>query len=313
MGASNELLARANGPNKSLGDPAAARRFRGAICVSASLPAMTSSRTLRHKLVPGRAHCVIGRMTGWAFALHCRPCRRRPRAPWCSSADLRSDRWLARSQSDPRKAVAELSRTHRCGPRHIVVSRGACGRPALTVRDDARAFAGLGREEALRLHPRTSGPRTSLMPRNAAVCLTGQYGAGPRFWSIDVGWRSLARAAPGSTCSAWSKTRPRVALDELAVEMGRRIPSPEIVSPSYETARARCPAAAWRISRCGASRAHLAPASRWRSTMPCEGTAQEALLLRVLRRFTGEHSQARCGLAVAASVHARRAVPRPWS
>src|SRR5438309_9122852 len=62
-------------------------------------------------------------------------------------------RWLARSQSDPRKAVAELVQNSiDADARHIVVSRRRLrGGPALTVRDDGEGvLPGLGREEALR-------------------------------------------------------------------------------------------------------------------------------------------------------------------
>src|SRR3954467_15709981 len=64
-------------------------------------------------------------------------------------------RWLARSQSDPRKAVAELVQNSiDAHARHIVVSRRRLrGGPALTVRDDGEGvLPGLGREEGAPLH-----------------------------------------------------------------------------------------------------------------------------------------------------------------
>src|SRR5207244_10501078 len=62
-------------------------------------------------------------------------------------------RWLARSQSDPRKAVAELVQNSiDAHALHVVVSRRRLrGSPALTVRDDGEGvLLGLGREAALR-------------------------------------------------------------------------------------------------------------------------------------------------------------------
>src|SRR3989454_10840821 len=62
-------------------------------------------------------------------------------------------RWLARSQSDPRKAVAELVQNSiDAHARHWVVSRRRVrGGPALTVRGDGEGgLPSLGRVEGLR-------------------------------------------------------------------------------------------------------------------------------------------------------------------
>lgn len=62
-------------------------------------------------------------------------------------------RWLARSQSDPRKAVAELVQNSiDAGAKHATVERRRLqGRPALVIRDDGEGvLPALGREDALR-------------------------------------------------------------------------------------------------------------------------------------------------------------------
>jgi hypothetical protein len=62
-------------------------------------------------------------------------------------------RWLARSQSDPRKAVAELVQNSiDAHARHVVVERRRMrGGAALVVRDDGEGvLPSLGRKEALR-------------------------------------------------------------------------------------------------------------------------------------------------------------------
>lgn len=73
-------------------------------------------------------------------------------------------RWLARSQSDPRKAVAELVQNSiDAHARNITVERRRLrGSPALVVRDDGEGvLPGLGREEALASSLRTSAARRS--------------------------------------------------------------------------------------------------------------------------------------------------------
>jgi hypothetical protein len=62
-------------------------------------------------------------------------------------------RWLARSQSDPRKAVAELVQNSiDAHARHVTIERRRLrGGPALVVRDDGEGvLPSLGREDALR-------------------------------------------------------------------------------------------------------------------------------------------------------------------
>src|SRR3989441_10841039 len=62
-------------------------------------------------------------------------------------------RWLARSQTDPRKAVAELVQNSiDAHARRVTVERRRLrGGPGLVVRDDGEGvLPGLGRDEALR-------------------------------------------------------------------------------------------------------------------------------------------------------------------
>src|SRR2546425_4133718 len=128
-------------------------------------------------------------------------------------------RWLARSQSDPRKAVAELVQNSiDAHARHIVVSRRRLrGAPALTVRDDGEGvLPGLGREEALRYIATNIGSsrKRSLSPeQRRRLVVTGQYGVGLLgFWSIGrrmeirsrVGGRSEERRVGKECRSRWS-------------------------------------------------------------------------------------------------------------
>lgn len=100
-------------------------------------------------------------------------------------------RWLARSQSDPRKAAAELVQNSLdAGARHIEVERARLrGRLALVVRDDGEGvLPELAREEALTYlathvgHSRKLG----LSPAERAQrVVAGKYGVGLLgFWSI---------------------------------------------------------------------------------------------------------------------------------
>ncbi len=153
-------------------------------------------------------------------------------------------RWLARSQSDPRKAVAELVQNSiDAHARHVVVSRRRLrGGPALTVRDDGEGvLPGLGREDALRYIATNIGSsrKRSLSPEERhRLVVTGQYGVGLLgFWSI--GHRMEIRSRVGGSSLhvlRLVEDERRVALDELPAEIG----SPEtfteiVVTELHET------------------------------------------------------------------------------
>ena len=111
-------------------------------------------------------------------------------------------RWLARTQSDPRKAVAELvqnsidarARTVRIERRRVK------GSPGLFIRDDGEGvLPQLGREEALRYLGTHIGHshKLGLSPseRHARV-IAGQYGVGLLgFWSIGRRMEMRSRVA----------------------------------------------------------------------------------------------------------------------
>jgi len=146
-------------------------------------------------------------------------------------------RWLARSQSDPRKAVAELVQNSiDAHARRVVVSRRRLrGGPALTVRDDGEGvLPGLGREEALRYIATNIGSsrKRSLSPEERRrLVVTGQYGVGLLgFWSI--GHRMELRSRVGGSnvqVLRLVEDEPRVALDELPADLGSADTFTEIV------------------------------------------------------------------------------------
>lgn len=124
-------------------------------------------------------------------------------------------RWLARTQSDPRKAVAELVQSSiDAGARTITVERRRVrGRPALIVRDDGQGvLPDRGREEALR-HIGTHighSHKLGLSPseRHERV-VAGQYGVGLLgFWAVgrQRRTRSLVRVSCSSISSPSSPT-----------------------------------------------------------------------------------------------------------
>lgn len=143
-------------------------------------------------------------------------------------------RWLARSQSDPRKAVAELVQNSiDAHARHVVVERRRMrGGAALVVRDDGEGvLPGLGREEALRYIATNIGRsrKRSLSPQERQrLVVTGQYGIGLLgFWSI--GHRMEIRSRVGGSgvhVLRLVEDEPRVNLDEVP---------PEIASPQTFT------------------------------------------------------------------------------
>jgi Histidine kinase-, DNA gyrase B-, and HSP90-like ATPase len=73
-------------------------------------------------------------------------------------------RWLARSQSDPRKAVAELVQNSiDAQARHVLIERRRLrGGPAIVVRDDGEGgYQGSGARTRSASSPRTSAARVS--------------------------------------------------------------------------------------------------------------------------------------------------------
>src|SRR6266446_6004323 len=181
---------------------------------------------------------AVGRYTGPVPKTSARTLVLRPADPF----DL--IRWLARSQSDPRKAVAELVQNSiDAHARHIAVSRRRLrGAPALTVRDDGEGvLPGLGREEALRYIATNIGSsrKRSLSPeQRRRLVVTGQYGVGLLgFWSIGHRMEIRSRVAGSSVhVLRLVEDEPRVRLDELPAE----IASPEtfteiLVTELHET------------------------------------------------------------------------------
>ncbi len=116
-------------------------------------------------------------------------------------------RWLARSQSDPRKAVAELVQNAiDANARSIVIERRRRGRrAALIVRDDGEGIRPHeDRETALRYiatHIGRSHKRNLSAAERHAQIVAGQYGIGLLgFWSI--GHRMEIRSRVGGS-AAW--------------------------------------------------------------------------------------------------------------
>lgn len=154
-------------------------------------------------------------------------------------------RWLARSQSDPRKAVAELVQNSiDARARRVTVERRRLrGRPAMVIRDDGEGILpALGREEALRFLATNIGAsqkrRLSADERRRLV-ISGQYGVGLLgFWSI--GHRLEIRSRVGGSLVhvlRLEEDAPRVALDELAPEIGAAATFTELViTELHETA-----------------------------------------------------------------------------
>jgi len=136
-------------------------------------------------------------------------------------------RWLARSQSDPRKAVAELVQNSiDARARRVTVERRRLrGGPALVVRDDGEGvLPELGREEALRFIATNIGSsqKRNLKPEERRrLVVTGQYGVGLLgFWSIGHRMEIRSRVA-GSALSVLRlvEDESRVKLDELPLEI----------------------------------------------------------------------------------------------
>ncbi|MBN1418332.1 MAG: ATP-binding protein [Planctomycetes bacterium] len=113
-------------------------------------------------------------------------------------------RLLARSQSDPRKAIAELVQNSlEAEARHIVITRFRHrGEVALSIRDDGRGvFPDLGREEALERIATNVGRsfKRDLSPEERRqLMIQGKYGIGILgFWSIGARFEMRSRVVGG--------------------------------------------------------------------------------------------------------------------
>lgn len=154
-------------------------------------------------------------------------------------------RWLARSQSDPRKAVAELVQNSiDARARHVTVERRRLrGGPAMVVRDDGEGILPtLGREEALRFLATNIGAsqkRQLTADERRRLVVSGQYGVGLLgFWSIGHRMEIRSRVAgSGVQVLRLVEDLPRVSLDELPAEIGAPATFTElVVTELHETA-----------------------------------------------------------------------------
>jgi hypothetical protein len=154
-------------------------------------------------------------------------------------------RWLARSQSDPRKAVAELVQNSiDAHARRVAIERRRLrGGPALVVRDDGEGvLPTLGREEALRFIATNIGAsrkRNLSAEERRRLVVTGQYGVGLLgFWSVGHRMEIRSRVA-GSPVHVLRlvEDEPKVGLGDLPAEIGAPETYTEIVvTELHETA-----------------------------------------------------------------------------
>lgn len=136
-------------------------------------------------------------------------------------------RWLARSQSDPRKAIAELVQNSiDARATSITIERRRLrGHPALVIRDNGEGvLPALGREEALRYLGTHIGHshKLGLSPRERHErVVAGQYGVGLLgFWAIGAKLELRSRLA-GSEVHVLSleAERQTARLGKLPVEL----------------------------------------------------------------------------------------------
>ena len=136
-------------------------------------------------------------------------------------------RWLARTQNDPRKAVAELIQNSiDARARNVRVERRRLrGGPALVIRDDGEGvLPHLGRDEALRYLGTHVGHshKLGLSPaERAARVVAGQYGVGLLgFWAIGHRMELRSRVAgSGVHTLALEEDRPTAQLGTAAHEL----------------------------------------------------------------------------------------------
>lgn len=156
-------------------------------------------------------------------------------------------RWLARSQSDPRKAVAELVQNSiDAHARTVAIERRRLrGGPALVVRDDGEGvLPTLEREEALRFIATNIGAsrkRNLSAEERRRLVITGQYGVGLLgFWSI--GHRMEIRSRVGGSrvhVLRLVEDEPKVGIAEIAPEIGAPETYTEIVVTELHDAASR--------------------------------------------------------------------------
>ena len=146
-------------------------------------------------------------------------------------------RWLARSQSDPRKAIAELVQNSidARATSVRVERRRLRGQPALVIRDDGEGvLPAMGREEALRYLGTHVGHshKLGLSPRERHErVIAGQYGVGLLgFWAIGAKLELRSRVA-GSDVHVLSleAERPTARLGRMPVELAAPITFTELV------------------------------------------------------------------------------------
>ncbi len=149
-------------------------------------------------------------------------------------------RWLARSQSDPSKAVTEfVQNSIDARARRVSVERRRLhGRPGLVVRDDGEGvLPSLSRDEALRFITTNIGSsqkRNLTAEERRRLVVTGQYGVGLLgFWSIGHRFEMRSRVA-GSALHVLRLTEdePRGTIDELPLPIDAPRRSPRSSSPS---------------------------------------------------------------------------------
>lgn len=207
-------------------------------------------------------------------------------------------RWLARSQSDPRKAVAELVQNSiDAHARHVTVERRRLrGGPAFVVRDDGEGvLPSLAREDALRFIATNIGSsqKRKLRPEERQrLVITGQYGVGLLgFWSIGHRMEIRSRVR-GTTFHVlrFVEDEPRVSLDELPIDLASPQTFTEIVVTELHETAARALAgrrlADYLAAELRGPILNSGAEIEVRDAM-ARGMAQKRFLV-VPRRFTGE-------------------------
>jgi len=156
-------------------------------------------------------------------------------------------RWLARSQSDPRKAVAELVQNSLdAGATHVRLARRRHrGVTVLTLHDDGEGvIPELSREEALRFlatHIGHSRKRQLTPQERARQVIAGQYGVGLLgFWSIG---RHLELRSRVEGSELWSlkleEDRAQGAIGRIATPIGAPRTYTELVVSGVHAAAQR--------------------------------------------------------------------------
>src|SRR2546425_968489 len=193
-------------------------------------------------------------------------------------------RWLARSQTDPRKALAELvENSLDAQARTVTITRvRERGLATLRILDDGEGgIPGLARPEALAYvatHIGHSRKRHLTPEQRRELLLQGQYGVGLLgFWSIGAGLEMRSQVAggeargvrppsrrrwrcPGARRSAWSSTSCRRAESRDGCASPAAGRSCTTTSPRRSTAGSR----ASRGARGASPGSSTSPSSRWR-------------------------------------------------